>query len=129
MLQHDVEAAQRQLELISDRHTQSSLESQTQQSGVSVLSPATPPLDPSFPRWPLNIAIGLFLGGFLAVAAVLLRELADRRVRGAADLAAHLGLPVLGVLPGPVRRRRDRHQQLMGHRVIFGRLQGPAARG
>jgi succinoglycan biosynthesis transport protein ExoP len=39
-----------------------------------------------------------------AVAFALLRELRDRRLRSVQDVAQVLGIPVLGNLPGPIRR-------------------------
>jgi len=63
------------------------------------LTPAVPPVEPSRPRLVLNVAVATVLGLLLGICAALLRELMDQRVRGAADLAAALELPVLGVIP------------------------------
>lgn len=97
VLMKEVDNAQRAYETASQRHTQTSLESQTNQTNVSVLSPAIPPLSPSFPKIQLNVALSIFLGTMLGVGFALLRELLDRRVRGAEDLA-EAGVPVWGAL-------------------------------
>jgi chain length determinant protein EpsF len=127
--QRDVENAQRNYDAIAARSNESSLESQTQQSNVSILSPATPPVLPSSPKLVLNLIISVILGGLLAVGSAMLREITDRRIRSSRDLVEHLGLPVLGVLPRPMRVRGKRAPKLslMAERVISGRLPSPKA--
>ena len=98
VLQQEVDAAQKGLEAISQRFTQTSLESQTTQTNVSVLTPAEPPVDPSFPKMLLNIALAVFLGGLLGMGGALAMELRDRRVRSRDDLEQALNLPVLAEL-------------------------------
>lgn len=98
VLQQEVDAAQKGLEAISQRYTQTSLESQTTQTNVSILTPAEPPLDPSFPKLLLNIVLSIFLGGLLGLGAALAMELFDRRVRSREDVEQALNLPVLAEL-------------------------------
>lgn len=108
VLQRDVEAAQNAYSAVSARYTQTSLESQTKQTNVSVLSAAVAPLRPSSPnqlRWG---AMAVFFGSLLALGAALGRELLDRRLRSTDDVAGMLQMPVLGVLKAvPVRRARQ----------------------
>lgn len=111
VLQQDVELAQRAYETINQRYNQSTLESNSTQTNVSVLTPASPPLDPSSPRILLNLLLSIFLGTLLGVGAALMSELYDRRIRSTEDLEQVLGLPVLAVLatpkgPGSGRARR-----------------------
>lgn len=101
VLQREVETAQRMYDAIQLRYAQSSLESQTTQSNVNILTQAMPPLDPSSPRVVLNTVLSFFFGSLLAVGMALLLELMDRRVRSADDIIAALDLPVIGVLPKP----------------------------
>jgi chain length determinant protein EpsF len=105
LLQREVENAQRTFDAVQARLAQSSLESQTTQSNVNLLTQAVPPLEPSSPNIPLNVALSVFLGGLLAVGTALLLELMDRRVRNIDDVIAALDLPVLGVLPRPGAKR------------------------
>lgn len=120
VLQRDVENAQRSYDTLVGRLNQTLLESQTQQSNINVLSPATVPLKPSSPKVLLNMALAAFVGTLLAVGLALVRELLDRRVRSTTDLIDTLGVPVLGVLPKPLLARG--RQSLMAQRVISGRL-------
>lgn len=111
VLMREVEAAQRAYELVSQRLTQTSLESQTTQTNVSVLTPAEPPVDPSFPKLPLNTVLAIFLGTLLGVGAALAMEFIDRRIRSPEDLVDALGLPVLASFDarsGTSRRNRLR---------------------
>ncbi len=105
VLQRELESAQRTYDAVQTRLAQSSLESQTTQSNVNVLTQAVPPLQPSSPNLPLNMALAIFLGGLLAVGTALLLELMDRRVRSVDDVIAALDLPVIGVLPQPGAKR------------------------
>ncbi|MCX7279682.1 MAG: chain length determinant protein EpsF [Burkholderiales bacterium] len=113
VLQRDVENAQRAYDAMELRASQTSLESQTTQTNVSVLKLAAVSPLPSSPRIVLNIAVAILVGGLLAVAAALLSELRDRRLRTDLDVLRTLGQPLIGVLPakaipkrpGPARYR------------------------
>jgi len=104
VLMRDIENAQRTYDAIVTRFTQTSLESQTTQSNISVLSQAVPPREPSSPKTLLNALVATFAGTLLGVGLALLLEWLDRRVRNAEDVVATLGLPVLGVMPRPGTR-------------------------
>ncbi len=98
VLVRDVENAQRAYEGARARLSQLNLESQTNQTNVRVMSPATEPVEPSrkrdFKYGVLIIAAGLLVG--LGAAVVI--ELLDGRVRAPEDLMTLDGLPVIGVL-------------------------------
>jgi chain length determinant protein EpsF len=98
VLQREVESAQRAYDAVAQRVTQTSLESQTTQTNIVVLTPAVEPVDPSSPKLLLNTLVAVFLGTLLAVGTVLLLELLDQRVRGDDDLQQLLGVPVLGLI-------------------------------
>jgi chain length determinant protein EpsF len=106
VLQRDVDNAQRSYDAILQRFTQTTLESQTTQSNINLLTRATPPVEPSSPKILLNTLLSIFLGTLLAVGTALLLELMDRRVRSVDDVVEALGLPVLGVMPKPGSRLR-----------------------
>lgn len=127
VLVRDVENAQRSYDAVLARLTQTSLESQTTQSNVNLLSAATVPIGHASPRVALNVLVALFLGTLLAVGAAVLLEVLDRRVRSPEDLAAALALPVIGVLPQPdgkvtprVRSRQPMKERLVRPRIRAG---------
>ncbi len=117
VLQRDVESAQRAYEQVAQRLTATSLESQTQQTNVAILTPASVPMWPSGPRLLVKLALALAVGGVLGVGMALVIELIDRRIRGEDDLARLRGVPVLASVPGTARR------------VARGRLVGRTAGG
>ncbi|MBK1616087.1 chain length determinant protein EpsF [Rubrivivax gelatinosus] len=115
----DVENAQRTYDTIITRQNQSTLESQAPQSNVHLLTQAVAPLSPSSPRVLLNTVVAALAGALLAIGAVLVAELRDRRVRAPADVAVALGLPVIGLLPKPGSGRRQRQRNLaMSQRLL-----------
>ncbi len=120
VLLRDVENAQRAYDAIQQRFTQTSLEGQTTQSNVNVLTQAVPPVEPSSPRVLLNTLLAVFVGTLLAVGTALLLELRDRRVRNIDDVLAALGLPVIGVMLKPGSKfRSGRHRvSLMQQRLM-----------
>jgi len=101
VLMREIDNAQRTYDAILQRFTQTSLESQTTQSNVNMLTQAVPPIEPATPRMVLNGLIALLVGTVLGVFVTLFLELRDRRVRTVEDLVATLGLPVIGALPRP----------------------------
>lgn len=117
-LMREAESAQRAYENITTRLTQTSLESQTTQSNVNVLTEAVPPLKPSSPKILLNTAAAFVASIILAVGLALLLEMRDRKVRDADDVMAVLPLPMLGVLPAPGKRVSalpSAERRLLGH--------------
>lgn len=98
VLINDVELARRAYDAVGQRMTQTSLEGQSQQTNVLVLSPAIEPTQHSRPRVFFNVMISIFLGTILGVGAALALELSQRRIRSAEDLAMALDLPVLAEL-------------------------------
>jgi chain length determinant protein EpsF len=98
LLQQEVANAQRAYDAVAQRASQSNLESQTQQTNASVLSPAVEPIKPSSPKILLNTALAIVLGTMLGIGAALLLELTDRRIRSRDDVKQAFGLPILAEL-------------------------------
>jgi chain length determinant protein EpsF len=96
ILQSDVNSAQRDLDAVSERYAQSSLESQSSLTNVVQLTTASPPLSPSSPRLILNALLGIFMGGLCGVGIALFLEALHPRVRLDEDLLNLLGVPILG---------------------------------
>jgi succinoglycan biosynthesis transport protein ExoP len=96
VLRRDIESAQRAFEIVSQRASQSTIESQSNQTNLALLNPAVAPIYPSRPRIFINILVSIFLGSFLSLGLVLMLELKNRILRSEADLLEILELPVLG---------------------------------
>jgi chain length determinant protein EpsF len=99
VLQNDVATAQRNLDAVTQRLAQTSLESQTQQTNIALLTPAVEPLYHSSPRLGLSLLVSLFLGATLGIGSVLVIEATDRRLRDDSALTELLGIPLLGKIP------------------------------
>ncbi len=121
VLQRDVESAQRALESISQRFTQTSLEGQTSQTDVALLNPAIAPLSASGPRIKLNVALSVFLGSLLGIGCGLLVESTDRRVRSRDDIIGAFDMPVLAVI-----RNKSISRRRFNLPVLFKRVQPSA---
>ena len=66
---------------------------------VSVVAPPHLPTGAVSPRKPLILALGVLLGVILGIAAALLREYWDRRIRDFEDAAAIAGASLIGSIP------------------------------
>ena len=99
VLQRDVDSAQRAYDSVQARLNQTTLETQSTQTNVSLLQRAAPPSAATFPKKTMNVAISLVLGSILAVIAAFGVELFARRLRCADDVAKTLDLPLFGTIP------------------------------
>jgi chain length determinant protein EpsF len=108
ILEREVQGAQRALDLVAQRYTETSLESQSRQSNVSILTAAAVPSVPSRPQPVVNAVIGGLLGLFLAVLAALTLESMQKPLRTSEDLLQASGVPVLAVLPPADSKRPQR---------------------
>jgi hypothetical protein len=109
VLQRELDSAQDAYKVISQRATQVNMDVSAVQSDIGVLTVAYPPTAAWAPKIPLNIVLSLFVGTFLGVAAALVLELTNRRVRSVVDIQGLAGVPVLGEIKranAPVRKRR-----------------------
>lgn len=123
VLQRDVENAQRAYDSMTQRATQSSVESQNTQTNISVIKRASPPVDASSPNVKRNILVALFIGVLLAVGTALGLEMIDRRLRTTGDVLTELKQPLLVVLPvaqSALKGKEPLRVRLMKARVLTG---------
>lgn len=97
-----------QSELKSDRELHSMLlgklqeaeiNGQVQNQLVQLVQPASPSHHPVRPRKALNLAVCIVAGLLLGIGLAFLREYLRRTIRTPDDVADHLQLPVLGLIP------------------------------
>ena len=98
VLQRDVENAQHAVDSASQRLTQATIEGSINQADIAVLNPAIAPQNKTSPKILFNLILAGFLGSLLGVAAGLLAEMLDRRVRSKEDISEILQLPVLAMI-------------------------------
>lgn len=80
------------------------LETETAQTNmiyanVEIIDKAYPPLDPSWPRIPMILFLGLVFGSSSGIGVVLLLGLLDDRVKSSFDVESSLGVQLVGVIP------------------------------
>lgn len=95
VLARDVDNTQRAYDALMSRLTQTSLEGQSNQTEVAILSPAVPPAKPSSPKVLVNMVLSVVMGMMFGGGVALMIEMLDRRVRSKADLEAEEA-PFLG---------------------------------
>lgn len=116
VLQNDVGNAQKSLDAATQRFTETSMEGQSNQIDISILSEARPPTTPSSPKVALNILLSAVLGGLLGVGLGMLAEFLDRRLRSSEDLVELLQAPV-------VTLSKSKHAL-----AVAGRVSNPAGK-
>lgn len=98
VLLRDVDSAQRAYDVVNQRLTQTSLESQMNLTNIALLNSATEPLTHSSPKTTKNMLMAVFIGTILGMAAAFVAEFLDRRVRSEEDLSTALDCAFLGLL-------------------------------
>jgi uncharacterized protein involved in exopolysaccharide biosynthesis len=101
LLAKEVENRKRVYDALSQRLAQTSIQGQSHQSDVAVLTAAFAPAFPSNPRKLVIAALAGLAGLLLGVCATLLQEFLDRRIRTIDDLVAITHTSIMVEL-GPV---------------------------
>lgn len=95
----EVDNLQRNYDAMLSKLAMSSLESKSTQTNLLSVQEATVSPDPSYPKIPLNLFIGIFGSLFVAMVAAVSVEMLNRRVLVPDDLEYNCGAPVLGQVP------------------------------
>ena len=95
VLERDVQSAQRAYDTVVQHYTESNLQSQSNQTNITVLTPATEPTTRSSPNMMKNLLIAVFVGTLLGVGGAFAAEMLDQRVRSSEALAETIGAPIL----------------------------------
>lgn len=95
----ELRAVRSELEAAVTAYRSLELEAAQRGSDVSIASPATVPGSPVRPRPSLYLAGGLILSLLLALAAALLRDSLDKRIRDEDEISRIAGAPVLARIP------------------------------
>jgi chain length determinant protein EpsF len=115
VLENDVQTAQRDLDAVTQRLAQSSLESLTQQTNIVQLTTAAVPIKPSSPKVLLNLILSVVVGAVIAVVTALLFEFRDPRIRNSRELLELLGVPVLGNIPRVTLCEKNKPREVPAH--------------
>ena len=99
VLHRDVDSAQRAYDSVLTKLNQVNLESQTAQTNVSVVGPASVPAVPTSPSLKRNLLTALALGLLGGLGLAAWREWRDQRLRTDDEILARLQMPLVVTLP------------------------------
>jgi capsular exopolysaccharide synthesis family protein len=105
ILLREVETNRSLFEQLLQRYNELSAASNGLSNNLSIVDLADPPSSPSSPNLKLNLAAAAVLGIALALVIAFIRDLMDDAIRTPKDLEQKLGVPVLGAIPTPPRRK------------------------
>jgi len=98
VLLRNVNTAQSAYDTAMQRSVAARVESRASQANASMLDPALQPTRAYRPSLTLNLALAAMVGTLLGLGLVMTREMTDRRVHSAAELAHAVDAPILGEL-------------------------------
>ena len=113
-LERDATAARTTLESFLQQFQQFKVQDDaaSQQPDATIITKATLPSSPSYPRKTLAVLAAATIGGILGVVLALFRERFDSVFRGSEQVEQFLDLPVVGQVPDMRRTRRVRRRGL-----------------
>ncbi|MEG3153843.1 GumC family protein [Sphingomonas sp. RB1R13] len=100
-LKNEFVASQKNFNDLNDRLERMRLQGNVPQTEVQILDRASPPLEPTWPKPGLIIALTILLGLILGAIWAIVLEALDPRVRSWSGLERLLGAPVLATLTLP----------------------------
>lgn len=106
-LERNAEASRTTYETYLERYKQIDDQESLAQADARILSRATVPGAPSFPKTSLNLVIGIILGGMLGALAVIVVESLNSQISTGDDVESNFKVPFLGNFPqisGPDRK-------------------------
>jgi succinoglycan biosynthesis transport protein ExoP len=92
---NEVNTQEQTYEATLQTYFKSAMESQFVQTNIAILSPATPPSQPSSPNVPLNMISAIALGLFLGIVGALISEMVNPKVRRVWTPNRYLGEPIV----------------------------------
>lgn len=99
LLEREIAGTQRAYDAVLEKASQASLQSGDNQSEISILGTASPPLDRPLFRLARLLVAAFGGAAVVSLAFVLARERFDRKLRTAEDIVARLGQHLLVTLP------------------------------
>lgn len=98
-LEREAEAARSLLRAVLERSQKTVSQTAIEKPDARVLSPATVPGAPSFPKVPLFVMAALVLGILFGLLVIWFLEQADSTLRSGEEVRSALGLPCLALVP------------------------------
>ena len=99
VLERDVQSSKQIYESLLQRAKETGVSRELKTSNIRVVDPAEQPRTPASPRKLLNLSLAVVGGGVLALGLAFFFEYVDSRIKTPDEIAAHLGLSPLGMVP------------------------------
>lgn len=109
-LEREAEASRTLLRAVLERSQQTVAQTAIEKPDARILSPATIPAMPSFPKTMLMVAAAGILGVLFGLLIIWFLEQADSTLRSGEEIRAGLGLPCLALVPMLRRGLLGRHR-------------------
>jgi succinoglycan biosynthesis transport protein ExoP len=109
LLQRDVQASRDLYESLIKKLKDAGIDQGLRSSDLRLVDEAEVPIVPVRPRFPVNLALGLFGGIMVGIAGAFLRASFDHSIRTPNDVETECLLPALAIVPrlSIVKSRRD----------------------
>jgi len=99
ILRRDAETNRAQYDSLLKRFNELNAESGVQTNNLAIVDRADVPAESSWPKLPLNLALGMVFGVLLSALFVIIRVQVFDAVRTPHDVTDRLGMPLLGSIP------------------------------
>lgn len=99
ILRREADTNRQQYDALLRRFNSLNAEAGVQSNNLSIIDRAQVPIKPSWPSWPLSIALSLIAGALFSAAFIIGREQLFDIIRSTDDVEARLRLAVLGAVP------------------------------
>jgi capsular exopolysaccharide synthesis family protein len=109
-LERDAESSRTLLRAVLERSQQTVSQTAIEKPDARVLSPATLPAQPSFPKVSLFVMAATILGVLFGLLVIWFLEQADSTIRSGEEVRSALGLPCLALVPMLKRGLLGRHK-------------------
>ncbi|MBI1340911.1 AAA family ATPase [bacterium] len=98
-LERNAEASRTLYEAFLARFKQTNEQDGIQQADARIVSRASPPTGPSFPKTSLNLALGIIVGLVLAAVVALITEALDNYISSGSEVERLFHVPFIGQVP------------------------------
>jgi polysaccharide biosynthesis transport protein len=99
VLQRDASSNRQIFDALMQRTKETGISGELKTSNIRIVDAAEVPRKPASPNVAANLALGFVGGAVLAIGLAFFFEYADNRIKSPAEIKAHLGLAVLGMVP------------------------------
>src|SRR6185436_3935110 len=117
VLDREVQSSRQIYESLLQRAKETGVSGELKASNIRVVDPAERPRYAATPYKTLNLALAILGGGLFALGLAFFFEYFDSRIKSPEELAGHLGLAALGMVPALAAKSWEGGEPLISHGV------------